>query len=221
MKRIPEPELMIEPEQVSAYANADFHEPHSNFISMLRSYCGTENKIRTILDLGCGSGDITFKFAKTFPETIIDSVDGSREMLEFAKNILADKPELQGRINYIHSMIHEFRPSKKYDLIFSNSLLHHLPDPMILWNKINEISSSETKIFIMDLLRPETVEDALRLKELYISSEPEVLQKDFYNSLLAAFEIDEVREQLSQAGLDNLEAKQISDRHVVVNRKLV
>lgn len=216
MKRIPEPELMIESEQVSAYANADFEEPHSNFISMLKSYCSSEDEIRTILDLGCGPGDITFKFAKAFPKTIIDSVDGSKEMLDFAKNILAEKPELQGRINYIHSMIHEFRPSKKYDLIFSNSLLHHLPDPMILWNKINEISSLETKIFIMDLLRPETVEQALRLKELYIRNEPEVLQKDFYNSLLAAFEIEEVKEQLKEAGLIHLEVKQISDRHMIV-----
>ena len=216
MKRLPEPELMIEPEQVSAYANADFEEPHSNFISMLRSYCGSENEIQTVLDLGSGPGDITFKFANAFPETIIDSVDGSKEMLDFAKNVLVEKPEFQGRINYIHSMIHEFRPSEKYDLIFSNSLLHHLPDPMILWNKISEISSLETKIFIMDLIRPETVEEALRLKELYISNEPEVLQKDFYNSLLAAFEIEEVKGQLREASLNHLEVEQISDRHLIV-----
>jgi len=38
MKRLLEPELMIEPEQVCAYANADFDEPHSNFIKMLGSY---------------------------------------------------------------------------------------------------------------------------------------------------------------------------------------
>lgn len=216
MKRILEPELMKEIEQVSAYANADFEEPHSNFIAMLRSYCGSENEIRTALDLGCGPGDITFKFAKVFPETIIDSVDGSKEMLDFAKNILAEKNEFQVRINYIHSMIDDYKSTKKYDLIYSNSLLHHLPDPMVLWNKIAELSSSETYIFIMDLLRPETIEEAAKLKALYVRDEPEVLQKDFYNSLLAAFEIDEVKEQLSQSGLNKLEVQQISDRHMIV-----
>ena len=148
-------------------------------------------------------------------------MDGSAEMLDFAKNVLAEKSELNGRINYHHAMIKEFRSPSKYNLIFSNSLLHHLPDPMVLWNKIAELSSSETYVFIMDLLRPETIEEAAKLKALYVRDEPEVLQKDFYNSLLAAFEIDEIREQLSQAGLDKLEVKQISDRHIVVCRKIV
>jgi trans-aconitate methyltransferase len=221
MKRIPEPELMVEPEQVSAYANADFDEPHSNFIEMLKSHCEAEGEIHSVLDLGCGPGDVTFKFAAAFPEAVIDAVDGSAEMLDFAKNVLAEKSELNGRINYHHAMIKEFRSPSKYNLIFSNSLLHHLPDPMVLWNKIAELSSSETYVFIMDLLRPETIEEAAKLKALYVRDEPEVLQKDFYNSLLAAFEIDEIREQLSQAGLDKLEVKQISDRHIVVCRKIV
>jgi len=216
MKRLPEPELMVEPEQVSAYAEADFEEPHSNFINLLKKYCPKLNEARSVLDLGCGPGDVTFKFANAFPEATIDAVDGSKEMLEFAKNILGDIPELCGRINYIHSMIHAYKTTKKYDLIYSNSLLHHLPDSMVLWNKIYEISSEGTKIFIMDLLRPDTTEEAQKLKDLYVRNEPEILQRDFYNSLLAAFEIEEVKEQLSEASLNHLEVEQISDRHLIV-----
>lgn len=216
MKRILEPELMIEPEQVSAYANADFDEPHSNFIEMLKKHSGSAEEIRTVLDLGCGPGDITFKFAAAFPEAIIGAVDGSKKMLDFAKNILAEKPELQGRILYHHSMIEQFQSSTKYNLVFSNSLLHHLPDPMVLWKKIYELSSEGTKIFIMDLLRPDTIEAAIKLKELYVSKEPEVLQKDFYNSLLAAFKVEEVKGQLIEANLSALKVEQISDRHLIV-----
>ena len=68
----------------------------------------------------------------------------------------------------------------------------------------------------MDLLRPETIEEAKKLKELYVSNEPEVLRKDFYNSLLAAFEIEEVKEQLREVSLNHLEVEQISDRHLIV-----
>ena len=39
MKRIPEPELMLKPDQVSAYAEADFEEPHSNFINLFKETC--------------------------------------------------------------------------------------------------------------------------------------------------------------------------------------
>ena len=70
MKRLLEPELMIEPEQVSAYANADFDEPHSNFIKMLGSYYNSRGDLRSVLDLGCGPGDVTFKFAAAFPPVI-------------------------------------------------------------------------------------------------------------------------------------------------------
>ena len=46
--------------------------------------------------------------------------------------------------------------------------------------------------------------------------EPGVLQRDFFNSLLAAFTPDEVRGQLAEAGLPTLQVKTISDRHVMV-----
>jgi trans-aconitate methyltransferase len=216
MKRLLEPELMIEPEQVSAYANADFDEPHSNFIEMLKKYCGSIEEIGTVLDLGCGPCDITFKFAKAFPNARIDAVDGSGEMLNFAKDILGGKPELHGRIKFIDSMIQDFSSTRQYDLIISNSLLHHLPDPLVLWKKIKELASIETYIFIMDLLRPDTVEEAQRLRGMYVKDEPPVLQKDFYNSLLAAFEVDEVREQLVKEDLSNLEVLQVTDRHLIV-----
>jgi len=216
MKRLLEPELMIEPEQVSAYANADFEEPHSNFVAMLKNNCNSIEEIRTVLDLGCGPGDITFKIADAFAGARIDAVDGSREMLTFAENVLKDKPEYQGEINFIHSMIQDFNSTKEYDLIFSNSLLHHLPDPFVLWNKIKELASSETYIFIMDLLRPGTTEEAQELRDLYVKDEPDILQRDFYNSLLAAFELEEVRVQLNSSGLANLEVQQVSDRHIIV-----
>ena len=129
-------------------------------------------------------------------------------MLNFAEGTLEGKPGLHGRINFIHSMTQDFNPSEKYDLIISNSLLHHLPDPVVLWHKIKELSLPETYIFIMDLLRPDTIKEAERLRDLYVKDEPGVLQRDFYNSLLAAFEVEEVREQLDSLGLVNLQVRQ-------------
>ena len=36
MKRVPEPDLMTNPEQVEAYGKADFEETHSNFMTFIR-----------------------------------------------------------------------------------------------------------------------------------------------------------------------------------------
>jgi hypothetical protein len=47
--------------------------------------------------------------------------------------------------------------------------------------------------------------------------EPEVLKKDFYNSLLAAFEPKEIQDQLEETGLGHLSIRQISDRHITIS----
>jgi hypothetical protein len=68
----------------------------------------------------------------------------------------------------------------------------------------------------MDLLRPDTRERATQLVEQYAQNEPEILRRDFFNSLLAAYRLDEVTAQLHQAGLSQLQVKVVSDRHFIV-----
>jgi len=46
--------------------------------------------------------------------------------------------------------------------------------------------------------------------------EPEVLKRDFFHSLCAAFTLDEVRTQVTRAGLDRLRCEMSSDRHCAV-----
>lgn len=216
MKRIPEPELMIDPEQVLAYGRADFEEPHSNFIKFLKGRCPYLDQRRSVLDMGCGTGDITFRIARSLPEAVIDGVDGSAGMIDFAKKALEESPGLNERVRFFRGMIQDFRGERIYDLIISNSLLHHLDKPEVFWEAIKRLSSEGTYIFVMDLLRPRDVNQAKSLVELYSSQEPEILRRDFYNSLLAAFDIDEVNEQLTEASLSHLEVERVSDRHFIV-----
>ena len=68
----------------------------------------------------------------------------------------------------------------------------------------------------MDLVRPASIEQAKVLVKMYAGAEPELQQRDFYNSLLAAFEIEEIQNQLAAAEMDMFAIRQISDRHVVV-----
>ncbi len=75
-------------------------------------------------------------------------------------------------------------------------------------------------VLVMDLFRPESEADAWRIVEQYSASEPEVLKRDFFNSLCAAFTPDEVREQLAAAGLGALHVQTVSDRHLTVSGRL-
>ncbi|MFA6001549.1 MAG: SAM-dependent methyltransferase, partial [Thermoleophilia bacterium] len=104
----------------------------------------------------------------------------------------------------------------KYGVVISNSLLHHLADPMTLWRAIKDLAQKGAPVFVMDLMRPCDKEEAARFVDLYMYDEPGILKEDFFNSLLAAYEPDEVRRQLDTAGLGDFILREVSDRHLAV-----
>jgi hypothetical protein len=108
-------------------------------------------------------------------------------------------------------------PAGTYAAIISNSLLHHLHRPEVLWEAIAEYASAGTRIYVVDLFRPETAAAARRLVDAYAAGEPEILRRDFYHSLCAAFEPREVKTQLEATDLAGLAVSVISDRHLVVH----
>jgi SAM-dependent methyltransferase len=218
MERIPEQELMDEAAQALAYAGADFEQPHSMFIDL---FCETFDTVAHgvhVLDLGCGPGDITFRFARTFAGCRMHGIDGSEAMLRLAEEVLDNEPSLQGRVRFSRVVLPDEGLSRAvYDCIISNSLLHHLPDPSVLWQTVKTCAVPGAPVFIMDLKRPVTMDEAARLRDMYAEGEPEVLRRDFYNSLLAAFEPGEIRSQLRDASLGCLSVRSVSDRHLTVS----
>lgn len=214
MNRVLEPELMEDVEQVIAYAEADFEQPHSEFIKRLNAFVTDLRDSGNALDLGCGPGDISRRFANAFPLYSIDAVDGSKAMIDYA---LSTKVEMPLQLNFIHGkLLDVVLPKLTYDIIFSNSLLHHLPEPQVLWQTIKQCAKSGTHIIVMDLLRPDTTLMAKALVETYAATAPKILQRDFYCSLLAAFTVEEISQQMLEAGL-SLTIEQISDRHVFIS----
>lgn len=216
MERIAEPELMTDADQVAAYAAADFEAPHGRYLELLRERLPRLAPAGAALDIGCGPGDITCRFASAFPGWSIDGLDGSEPMLAHARSA-AQRLSLDGRVSFHHCRLPEGdAPRQSYDLICSNSLLHHLNEPLDLWLAVRKWSRAGTAVFVMDLLRPDSVLRAQQLVEAHSSGEPEVLRRDFFNSLLAAYRPGEVRAQLERAGLGDLRVEVVSDRHWLV-----
>lgn len=216
MQRIPEAELMEDPAQALAYAEADFSEPHNHFIALFRQRFGTQIQ-GTLLDLGCGPGDICQRFANAFPDCLLHGLDASEAMLGLARKAARERG-LEGRIQYVSGYLPDAGlPTTCYDTIISNSLLHHLRSPEDLWVGIQRLAKPGARVFIMDLLRPETREQATQLVKTYAGNEPDVLQKDFFNSLLAAYRPEEVEQQLQTCAMEQLGIEVVSDRHFVVH----
>ncbi len=222
MKRTPEPELMDTQVQAEAYAAADFTESNELFLRLLVEQLPGPLKGARALDLGCGPADIVIRFLRRFPEATCDALDGSQPMLDIAQADLERLPELASRARLICDKLPSPRlETRAYDLILSNSLLHHLHDPQVLWRSLPALGRSGALVLVMDLMRPASSTSAVALVERYTRGASPVLRQDFHHSLFAAFEPTEVEGQLREAGLQqSLSVQVVSDRHLAVLGRL-
>jgi SAM-dependent methyltransferase len=94
-------------------------------------------------------------------------------------------------------------------------MLHHLPDPAVLWNEIKRLGKGGAAVYVMDLHRPDSLENARQIVESRAAKEHPILQEDFYSSLCAAFTREEIEEQLCQAEL-SLDVLKVSERHILI-----
>ncbi len=215
MRRRHELELMADIRQVKAYVEGGFEKAHDFFMQQFqesfgRDICGY------VLDLGCGPGNIAVRLARTFLRCIVHGVDGSEAMLSYGKKNVASS-EVSDRIQLFKGILPQLSlPTDEYDIIISNSVLHHMRRPSAFWQAIQRYSQKGTLIFVMDLIRPKTASEARALVAKYSTSDSDVFNQDFYNSFLAAFEIQEIQAQLKKAKLGGLSVKAVSDRHLRV-----
>ena len=121
MKRIPEPELMVDPEQTAAYAGADFAAGHQAIVDALSLRFPDLAQQNLGLDLGCGPLDVTLRILERFPKMTIHGVDGSGPMLDLARAEL-ERHSLQERVILFEQCVPELElPEAGYPLIFSSS----------------------------------------------------------------------------------------------------
>lgn len=217
IERVPEPELMDEAEQVIAYAEADFDEGHQRLFDEALSRFPRTQSIQRILDLGCGPGDFSRRLARAFPDAEVVGVDGAPNMLKRAAN----EPGSQGlKIRWVEALLGSYADDEGFDLVFSNSLLHHLHQPQQLWEALKNLTRKSGWVHISDLRRPSSRSDAAAMVDTYSANEPEVLRRDFYHSLCAAFTPDEISEQCHAAKLNELSVEAFGDRHVLIYGRL-
>ena len=214
MERILEPELMDDPTQAATYAGMDFSAENQGFVERFREYF-PEFSQGQVFDLGCGPGDIPVRFAKAFPGCRVIGIDASRPMIDLAEHVIA-QAGLSDRVTVQCERLQDVTGTNQADAVISNSLLHHLPNPLQFWHKLRSFVKPGSPVLVMDLLRPESPEAAQAIVDRYAAGAPDILRRDFYNSLLAAFTEDEVTAQLARMNLTRLLLDVPDDRHWVV-----
>ncbi len=214
MKRVLETEVMDDPEQVLAYAEADFEQENQGFVDQfLDRYDDLDGA--HILDVGCGPGDIPIRLARRHSTCRITGIDASQPMIAYAEHAVK-KAGFQDRIQFLCQRFQDVSLSFRADAIISNSFVHHVPNPLQFWYSLKTLLKPGCPVLVMDLLRPETPEAAQAIVDEQAADEPEQLRYDFYHSLLAAFTEDEVASHLAELNLSRLMVDVPDDRHWIV-----
>jgi len=213
MERVTEPELMDDEQQSIAYAQADFSTSNQLYVdSLVRDF---PTHLRAVVDIGCGPADVVIRLATAAPHAAITAIDGSAPMIALGRTA-ARAAGVDDRLTLLHTRIPGPPPaSQSFDAVLSKDLLHHLPDPRVLWNEVTRLGRPGAAVYVMDLVRPDTEDTARAMVKEGAGSEHPILQHDFYQSLLAAFTMDEVRAQVATAGLD-LTVAPIGVRHMLI-----
>ncbi|MFC1566515.1 malonyl-ACP O-methyltransferase BioC [bacterium] len=134
----------------------------NKLIHMLK---GTDpSNIRSILDIGCGTGTYTIKLKQMFPNTLVTGIDFSDRMIKAAKLKFKD-------IDFIVQDGESPKFMQKFDIITSNATMQWFNN---LENSISTLSEllTENGFLVFSIFGPKTYEELnSSLKTLFNTTE--------------------------------------------------
>lgn len=209
--------------EAKAYAVADFSQVNQAFVERLLEHVGGARQGEAI-DLGTGPADIPIRLVQTARRRFgqaaggfhVTAVDASGPMIELARRFVKQA----GLGDAIHLVLGDAKatglPARRYGIVFSNSILHHVSDAAGFWREVKRLAAPKALVFLRDLARPATDQAAADIVQKYAGSESPLLQEEYHRSLLSAYTPGEVRSQLDTAGLPSLTVRTSTDRHLDV-----
>lgn len=216
MERILEAEVMDSREESQAYDRMDFTEVNRAFVNDALAQCDLDMAL--VLDIGTGPGRIPVMMAQSRPQWQIIATDMAETMLAIARQHVAE-------VGLTAQISLELADAKNlpyqdccFDLVISNSLVHHLPEPKLFFEQLKRVVKPNGGVLIRDLFRPADMETINQLVNS-IGHEYDLHQaKLFRDSLHAALTLNEVREIVEFVGLTGVKIYQNSDRHWSISR---
>jgi len=113
-------------------------------------------KVRTVLELGCGTGNFSLRLAEVYPSAQITFVDAAEEMLETTAHRL---PGDHSRFRFLKARFEDLSPAiGTFELITSSISLHHVADKKPLYATLYSRLEPACWLMFADQLRGGTEE---------------------------------------------------------------
>ncbi|QDV33514.1 class I SAM-dependent methyltransferase [Tautonia plasticadhaerens] len=212
LPRVLEPEVMDTPDEAIAYDAMDHAEVNGRFVADVMTAHGPPRGGEW-LDVGTGTALIPIALCRAAQNVRLVAVDLAEYMLALARSnveragltdrIRLDRVDAKG-LTY---------PDGSFEAVLSNSIVHHVPDPLPALAEMARLVAPGGTLFVRDLARPPDLETLDRLVSAYAGSEPEHARSMFRDSLHAALAVEEVRDLIRSLGLPVGGVRMTSDRH--------
>jgi ubiquinone/menaquinone biosynthesis C-methylase UbiE len=217
MERVTEPEVMDSPQEAIEYDAMDFTDVNTDFAERAVELGPPEG---LILDAGTGPARIPILLCQRRPQWRVIGIDLAQSMLDLGlKNIEDAGLQHQIELELVDAKRLPY-PDAHFDMVVSNSLIHHLPNPLPFLQELNRVLKPNGAIFLRDLMRPASQEILYSIVDRVASECNDHQRQLFQDSLYAAFTLDEVKEMMQQASLEGVKVYQSSDRHWSVERTM-
>jgi len=215
MQRITEPEVMDSPQEAIEYDAMDFLDVNTAFAESALALCPPT---ALILDAGTGTARIPIIMCQRRPQWQIIGIDLAQSMLEIGRqNVEQAGLQQQIKLELVDAKQMPY-PDAHFDMVISNSIIHHLPNPLPFLQELKRVLKPNGAIFLRDLMRPNTQEILEEIVNKYAADCNEHQKMLFRDSLHAAFTLDEINELMQQSSLESVHIYQSSDRHWTAER---
>ena len=215
LPRVLEPEVMDTADDARDYDAMDFVAVNTAFAEAALAVAPDEG---LVLDLGTGTARIPLLMVARRPTLHVVGIDLSESMLVIARQHLAAAgPYACVEVRRLDAKATGF-PDGCFDMVISNSIVHHLPEPLAVFRELARVASPWAALFLRDLLRPATEAEHAHLVATYCANDNPHQRQLFSDSLRAALTLDEVRALAEQAGLADFTLARTSDRHWTLSR---
>lgn len=166
-----------------------------------------------ILDLGTGTALIPIELCKAVDGCRVMATDMAVHMLELARyNVEVEGLTERIELAQADAKCLDF-PDASFDAVISNSIIHHIPEPMSCLAEAVRVVRPGGLLFFRDLLRPDTEEQVRFLVKTYAGNENEHQQQMFDDSLRAALSLEEIQTLVDELGFNPQSVLATSDRH--------
>ena len=217
-----EPEVMDTSEDARDYDSMDHRTVNRVFVDDFLMFAKANdfesrptnrNQPLLVLDVGTGTAQIPIELCSRPVTCRVTAIDLAVEMLKLARLNIAHA-NLSGviHVDRIDAKQMPFADSS-FDVVISNSIVHHIPQPSMVFAEMTRVLQPGGLLFVRDLLRPESQTDIDRLVVEYAGKENPHSQQLFRDSLHAALSIQEVQELAVTHGVPVTSVSQSSDRH--------